>query len=67
MTIIRRQSNEDGSETSSFFPFILSFLGLSTLDLKEKVWGRLLCHFFLRQEYDLISALIKKEEAIKVR
>jgi len=53
-------SNEDGSDINSFFPSTLSFLDLSTLGLKPNVRDRLPLPLFLRQEYDHISALIKK-------
>ena len=54
-------SNEDGSEFNSFFPFTLSFLDLSTLDLREEVPDRLPLPLFLREEYDHISKLLEKE------
>ena len=54
-------SNEDGFDINSLFSFTLHFLDLSTLGLKEKVLGRLPLPLFLRQEYDHISALIKKQ------
>jgi len=57
-------SNEDGFGINSF-PFTLSFLDLSTLGFKEEVSDRLPLPFFLRQEYDGISALIKKESRNK--
>jgi len=56
-------SNEDkdGSVINSFFPFNLSFLDLSTLGLRKEVPENMPFPLFLRQEYDHISALIKKE------
>jgi hypothetical protein len=52
-------SNEDDSEINSFFPFTLSYLDLSTLELKHKSY-RFPLAFFLRQEYDHISKLINE-------
>ena len=54
-------SNEDVSDIKSFFPFTLRFLDLSALDLKEELPDRFPSPLFLRQEYDDISELIKKE------
>ena len=54
-------NNEDCFEINSFFPFTLRFLDFSTLDLKEKLPNYIPLPLFLRQEYDHISALIKKE------
>ena len=51
--------NEDGSEINSLFPFTLSFLDLSTLELKYAP-SRLPSPLFLRREYDHISALIEQ-------
>jgi len=48
-------NNEDGSEINSFFPFTLAFWVC-------QLWTDLPLPLFLRQEYDHISALIKKEE-----
>jgi len=53
-------SNEDRFEINSFFPFTLRFLDLSPLDLKEKLPNYIPLPLFLRQEYDHMSALIKK-------
>jgi hypothetical protein len=53
-------SNEDDLEIKSLFPSILSFLDLSTLELKENVSDRLPLPLLLRQEYEIISELIKK-------
>jgi hypothetical protein len=52
-------SNEDDSEINSFFPFTLSYLDLSTLELKNKL-DRFPLPLFLRQEYDHISELINE-------
>ncbi len=58
-------SNEDDP---SLFPFTPSFLDLSTLELKKKVPKRLPFSLLLRQEYNDISELIKKEsQTAKVR
>jgi hypothetical protein len=54
-------SNEDDREIKSLFPSILSFLDLSTLELKEKVLNRLPLPLLLRQEYKNISELIEEE------
>ncbi len=53
-------SNEDDLETKSLFPSILSFFDLSTLELKENVPVRFPLPLLLRQEYEIISELIKK-------
>ena len=58
-------SNEDVFEINTYFPFTLRFLDLSTLNLKEQVPDRLPLPLFLRQDYDDISALIKKEPRSK--
>ena len=58
-------SNEDELNINSHFPFTLSFLDLSTLDLKKEVPDVLPLPLLLRQEYDDISALIKKEPQSK--
>ena len=52
-------SNEDDSEINSFFPFNLSYLDLSTLELKNKS-HRIPLPLFIRHEYDHISKLINK-------
>lgn len=52
-------SNEDDSEINSLFPFTLSYLDLSTLELKD-MSHRFPSPLFLRQEYDHISELINK-------
>ena len=54
---------EDGLEINPFFPFTLTFLDLSTLGLKNKnvMSDRFPLPLFLRQDYDYISTLIKKE------
>ena len=54
-------TNPDGSDIKSFFPSTLSFLDLSSLRLKVYVPNRLPLPLLLRQEYDHISALIKRE------
>ena len=53
-------STEDGSGIDSLFPFTLRFLDLTTLGLNN-VPPRLPSPLFLRQEYDDISVLIKRE------
>ena len=53
-------SNEDDPEIKSFFPSIISFLDLSTLELKEPMPHRLPSPLLLRQEYQDISDLIEK-------
>ena len=58
-------SNEDDFEINTYFPFTLRFLDLSTLNLKEQVSDRLPLPLFLRQDYDDISALVKKEPRSK--
>jgi hypothetical protein len=50
-------SDEDDSEINSFFPFTLSYLDLSILELKHRS-DRFPLSIFLRQEYDYISNLI---------
>ena len=62
---VQEAINEDDFEIGSYFPFTLSFLDLSTLGLKEKVPNRLPLPLFLRQDYDDISVLIKKEPRCK--
>ncbi|KAH9978410.1 hypothetical protein BJV74DRAFT_888255 [Russula compacta] len=47
-------------EIKSLFPFTLSYLDVSYLDLKNKVTSRLPLPLLLRQEYDYISKLIDK-------
>jgi hypothetical protein len=54
-------SNEDDPEIKSLFPFILSFLDLSPLELKGFMSNRLPLPLLLRQEYKDISELIKRE------
>ena len=51
----------DDSGINSFLPFNLDFLDLSSLDLKEKLLENIPFPLFLCEEYDHISALIKKE------
>ncbi|KAH9985077.1 hypothetical protein BJV74DRAFT_718521, partial [Russula compacta] len=51
-------SNEDNREIKSLFPFTLSSLDLSDLELENKVTNRLPLPLLLRQEYDYISELI---------
>jgi hypothetical protein len=50
-------SDEDDSEINSLFPFTLSYLDLSILEL-ENMSDRFPLPLFLRQEYDHISNLI---------
>ena len=54
-------TNQDGSDINSFFPSTLRFLDLPSLGLKAKVTNGLPLPLFLRQEYDHISVLIKRE------
>jgi len=54
-------SNEGDREIKSLFPSLLSFLDLSTLELRENMPDRLPLPLLLRQEYKHISELIKKE------
>ena len=56
-----RASNTDGSEIGLFLPFNLSYLDLSSLDLKKELPAHLPSPLFLRPEYDHISTLIDKE------
>ena len=53
--------NGDELDINSHFPLTLSFLDLSSLDLKKKIPDGLPLPLFLRQEYNDISALIEKE------
>ena len=57
--------NGDELDINSHFPLTLSFLDLSTLDLKKEIPDRLPLPLFLRPEYDDISALIEKEPRSK--
>ena len=57
----REARDEDNFDINSSFSFNLQFLDLSTLDLKEEVPDCLPLPLFIRQEYDDISALIKRE------
>ncbi|KAI0264039.1 hypothetical protein BGY98DRAFT_1103716 [Russula aff. rugulosa BPL654] len=52
-------SNEDDVVLKSLFPYILDFLDLSTLGLKEAVPTRFPLPLLLREEYKEISQLIK--------
>jgi hypothetical protein len=52
-------SNEVNSEISLFFPFTLSYLDLSTLELKNKS-DRFPLPLFLRQEYDISEPIRKR-------
>jgi hypothetical protein len=54
-------SNEDDVVLKSLFPYILDFLDLSTLGLKEAVPTRFPLPLLLREEYKEISQLIKDE------
>jgi len=58
------ERNEDVSDINLLFPFTLRFLDLSILDLKKALPDRLPSPLFFRQEYDDITALIKKEPKI---
>jgi len=53
-------SNEDDSEIDSFFPFTLTYLDLSILELENKS-ERCPLPLFIRQEYNHLSKLIDKE------
>ena len=53
-------SNKDNPEIKSFFPSIISFLDLSTLELKEPTPHHLPSPLLLCQEYQDISDLIEK-------
>jgi len=55
-------SNEDDPEIKLLLPSILSFLDLSSLELKEIVPNRLPLPLLLRQEYEDISKLIENED-----
>ncbi len=50
----------DEFEIKELFPFLLSYVDLSTLELKEKVPNRLPLPLLLREEYKVISELIKE-------
>jgi len=54
-----RHCDEDELEIKSLFPFILSFLDLSTLGLEQKVPIRLPLPLLIREEYKHISELIR--------
>ncbi|KAH9962050.1 hypothetical protein BJV74DRAFT_871449 [Russula compacta] len=54
-------SNDDEREIKSLFPSTLRFLDLSVLELEEKVTNRLPLPLLLREEYDYLSELIKKQ------
>jgi hypothetical protein len=54
-------SNEDDVVLKSLFPYILDFLDLSTLGLKETVPTRFPLPLLIREEYKEISQLIKDE------
>jgi hypothetical protein len=53
-------NDDDFNPAKDLFPFLLSYLDLSTLELKEKVPNRLPLPLLLRKEYKVISELIKK-------
>jgi hypothetical protein len=54
-------SIDDDPELKSLFPSILSFLDLSTLELKEIVSDRFPLPLLVRQDYKDMWELIKKE------
>jgi hypothetical protein len=54
-------SHEDDQEIKNLFPFTLRFLDLSTLKLEAPPSDRLPLPLLLREEYEIISNLIKKE------
>jgi hypothetical protein len=56
-----RASDEDGFGIGLFFPFNLSYLDLSSLDLKKELPAYIPSPLFLRPEYNHISTLIDKE------
>ena len=56
-----RASDEDGFEIGLFCPINLSFLDLSSLDLKKDLPAYIPSPLFLRPEYSHISTLIDKE------
>lgn len=55
----REPNNEDNAVLNSLFPSLLSFLDLSTLELKATGPGDLSLPILLRKEYNDISDLIK--------
>jgi hypothetical protein len=57
----RIDDDEGNPEIKSLFPSILSFLDLSTLELKKKLPNRLPLPLLLRQEYKDMSKLIEKQ------
>ena len=58
---VRGDDGDGSGGINSFFPFDLSFLDLSSLDLKKNLPENIPFPLFLRQEYDHISSLIEKE------
>jgi hypothetical protein len=53
------RADDDDDEINSFFPFTLTYLDLSTLEL-ENMSFRIPLPLFIRQEYDHISRLINE-------
>ena len=54
-------SNEDGAALRSLFPFLLKYLDLSSLELKENLPDRCPLPVLIRQEYKEITELIKRK------
>jgi hypothetical protein len=54
-------SNEDDAVLKSLFPSILEFLDLSSLRLKETISTRFPLPLLIREEYKVISGLVKGE------
>jgi hypothetical protein len=54
-------SNDDDAVLESLFPSILEFLDLSSLGLKETMSTRFPLPLLIREEYRVISGLVKNE------
>jgi hypothetical protein len=57
---LEESDGNDDTEFRSFLPATLKFLDLSSLKLKDEEPPRLPLPLFLREEYDLISRLLKE-------